>query len=219
MIMIKRKIYAGNDTTGVSAGMLGYAGNTLAEVKELFAGHDYGSAERMSRLVMVLTESEERRFYCRPYETFSTTADDALMSIEYAYFMPIVSKENAENFLVFQNGNKVAWSVSCKNDGYVDWLNEKVELVELPKTKHVPFANFAELCEAAKEHNAHYNIFGFEKSVWLKEKRSGNRYLVIGVGGALLTAVYLGRKHYTLEQLLNTHTFLDDTPCGKQVLS
>lgn len=219
MIMIKRKIYAGNDTTNVSTGMLGYAANTLAEVKALFAGYGYGSAERMVRLVMVQAENEERRFCCRPYKTFSTTADDALMSIDYAYFMPMVSEENAENFLIFQNGNKVVRSVSCKNGEGVDWLNEKVELIEFPKIKHVPFTNFTEFCEAAKEHNAHYNIFGFEKSVWVKEKRSGNRYLVSGVGGILLTTVYIGRKHYSLEQLLNTHTFLDDTPCGKQVLN
>ena len=203
-----RSIYSGSETGNVEAGMLGYAGNTLADVKGKFA-----SKEELCELKHIPDETEERRFVC---------GDKQGDVKPFAYFMPMVSNENAANWRKFnEEGIYVAWNASktvCEKqeNGDVDWLSKTVYLTERPKARYVPFTNYTELAMAAKEHNKHYEVLACT-GVWLKERRSGNRYMVTSIGGTMMDVVVLGRKRYTIASLFETHTFLDDTPCGKQV--
>lgn len=198
-----RKIYSGCDAESVETGAYGYAANTVFGVRQKFEENGYKSLRELCQLMRVDGDGCERRFVC--------AGDDDAFVVSYSYFMPVVSKKNVATFKKHINENRTAWCITM-GDG-VDWLNDDVHIAETPETRHAAFTNYTELHEAAMEHNKGRAFQSTE--VWLKDRITGDRYMVAGVCGTILTSVLIGGMHRTLEELLSGYTFLDDTPVGK----
>lgn len=92
---------------------------------------------------------------------------------------------------------------------------------EEPKPKYVPFETLDEFIESykkAEERIAYSNTRDYIAScgMWL---RFNNDDVICAVTEIWADGVFLGHDHMKIkwEELFNFYTFMDDTPCGKEV--
>ena len=103
------------------------------------------------------------------------------------------------------------------NEGYWDCIIVKKEE---PKPKYVPFESKEEFIEAFHYHdNANYSETEdilMNYGMWLKDKNSHEIFLVTGVFNQSIHICDFDSDE-SWGELLNEFTFLDGTPCGKEV--
>ena len=103
------------------------------------------------------------------------------------------------------------------NEGYWDCIILKKEE---PKPKYVPFESKEEFIEAFHYHdNANYSETEdilMNYGMWLKDKNSHEIFLVTGVFNQSIHICDFDSDE-SWGELLNEFTFLDGTPCGKEV--
>lgn len=92
---------------------------------------------------------------------------------------------------------------------------------EEPKPKYVPFETLDEFIESYKKAEERIdcsNIEGYIAScgMWL---RFNNDNVICAVTEIWADGVFLGHDHMKIkwEELFNFYTFMDDSPCGKEV--
>lgn len=92
-------------------------------------------------------------------------------------------------------------------------------LVEEP-TKYRPYENTDEMIEDFKKRaKKHYNANFFKcpmfyPFIWLKSKENGDKPLCTYFG---VSNVLVGMKYFSLETLFKKYTYLDGSPCGKEI--
>jgi hypothetical protein len=95
-------------------------------------------------------------------------------------------------------------------------------LVEKPKYR--PYESTDEMVEDFKERARKYNASFlkcpmFHPSVWIKEKNSGDKYLITGFikDDTNIYCVLVGTCFISLDILFKSYTYLDGSPCGKKI--
>ena len=105
------------------------------------------------------------------------------------------------------------------NEGYWDCIILKKEE---PKPKYVPFENADEFIDAydnanysVKNGTAENKLFNYG-GIWLRNKNDDSMYMVIEIWN---DGVVLGSDQIATpwKYILDEYTFLDGTPCGKEV--
>ncbi len=192
---MEKRTYGGTEVVQVVTGTIGYAGNSIQEIVLL---ENKGSDSDLR----VLTETDgtvaERRF---------VSGDEA-----FAYFMPVVAKDNWWAYKHYKNGGTVCSDGRlCSEedgDGEPDWLNKKYGIVSTENAVRAcvaPFDSVQELLDAgANEHGV----------LWLKRLVGGAEYLVTVLNREDGT-VRIDGSTYTLAELTAVFTFLNGLPCGK----
>ena len=96
-------------------------------------------------------------------------------------------------------------------------------LVEEPKEEYYrPYENIDEMVENFKKRVCGFDYepsSWFMPTIWIKEKNSGDKYLITGFikDDSNTYCVLIGTCFVSLEVLFKSYTYLDGTPCGKQI--
>lgn len=93
-------------------------------------------------------------------------------------------------------------------------------LVEEPQgEKYRPYKSNAELLEDFRDRMLGFVSENNIPAFWIKEKNSGDKYLITGFikDDTNTYCVLIGTCFVSLEVLFESYTYLDDTPCGKQI--
>ena len=93
-------------------------------------------------------------------------------------------------------------------------------LVEEPKNEeYCPYKNTDELMEDFRKRICGFAYEGNLPFVWVKEKNGGDKYLITGFikDDSNTYCVLIGTCFVSLEVLFKSYTYLDGTPCGKQI--
>lgn len=119
----------------------------------------------------------------------------------------ILKVKEISNFIMLENGINYPYFV--------------LEKVEKPEPKYVPFESKEEFIRRYTEvkEGADFDTFEdnlFQCGMWLKCKENGGLFQVVGF---LNDAVYLNIRAFdtNYQRMLNEFTFLDGSPCGKEV--
>lgn len=90
---------------------------------------------------------------------------------------------------------------------------------EEPKPKYVPFDTIEEFVKASFEHNKNHYLAG--TGIWIKEKSNDHpdeQYIfIVDCFSMHNNIIHSGDSCWNLKEILKIFTFLDDTPCGKEV--
>ena len=119
----------------------------------------------------------------------------------------ILKIKEISNFIMLDNGIN-----------YPYFVLEKVE--EPPKPKYVPFESKEEFIDAFHYHdNANYSETDdilLNYGMWLKDRYSDAMFLVTGIFDKSIHVCDFDEDE-SWQEILNEYTFLDGSPCGKEV--
>lgn len=202
--MIEKKIYSAVDATEELVGTWGYFGEN---VKSIELKLEKGS--ELAFLRKVDGKHCANRFLgeCN-WQT-------------YPLYIPVCTAENKEAYDAWLNGcpvkevhNNVSYTYVREGGAEPDFLNNTF-VVQKKEKKYVPFDTIAELIEASGV-TVNPRGKGSRPFIWLHNKQFSTDWLVVAYNNKS-NNITMGTMSYSLEAVFEIFTFLDGSPCGKEV--
>lgn len=99
----------------------------------------------------------------------------------------------------------------------IEYNHACIILKKEEEPEYIPFDNIKEFVKASLIHNKDHYLSG--TGIWVEESYDANREeIYISMVSSFFTydnTIFIDGKWLKLEELLDSYTFLDDTPCGK----
>lgn len=134
-----------------------------------------------------------------------------------------MNKDNAKDYLPFVQALAEGKTIQqCDRDEWIDMKDpcfcEDVRNYRIkPEVKYVPFDTTEELINYWNQKmfsGKPYNTILEMPLIWVKNKETNSKFLITGIEGEG-DSVSLGGYYYSIKEMFDIFTFLDDSPIGK----